>query len=433
MLATTWLRRLALVAVLALAATACGGGTTDEPEDGATTPAEDDDDTETEDTARGDGTLRLGYILPETGDLAFLGPPMIEAVEMAVRDINEAGGVLGNDVTLEGADEAGDAAVASQAADRLLAANVDAIVGAAASGMSLAIIDKVTQAGVAQCSGSNTSPTFTGYPHDGYYFRTAPTDALQGPVLAETMVGDGHTTIALMARSDDYGQGLLEATAASLEEQGAEVVAEILYDPNASTFDAEVQQVITADPDAVALIAFNEGAQILQGLIEGGINPQDMGVYGSDGLRSNDLASQVDPNNPAVLEGMKGTAPDPGADPEFLSNLQEFAPDLEETIFAAQTYDCAIITALAAVAAGSDDPEVFKEEIVNVTRDGEACASFEECVELLEAGEDIDYNGASGPLEFTEDNEPETGSYEVWSIGADGTVETVTTVESRLS
>lgn len=422
------LRRLALLAVIAMLATACG----DSGEEAE--PTEDTTESETDGgaAAEGDGTLKLGYILPETGPLAFLGPPQIKAMELAVSQINEAGGVLDQDVTISGGDEAGDAAVASTSADQVLSEGVDAVIGAASSGMSLAIIDKITQAEVVQCSGSNTSPTFTNYDDGGYYFRTAPTDALQGPVLAETIAGDGHSKVALMGRGDDYGQGLVNATKAALEEQGAEVVAEVIYDPEAASYDAEVEKVVAAQPDAVAVIAFEEGSQILKGLIEAGLTPDKVGLYGADGVRSNELASLVDPNNPAVLEGMKGTAPDPGADEDFLSELQEFAPDLTETTFAAQVYDCVNIIALAALAAGTDNAAGFAEEIVGVTRDGEKCDSFESCAQLLEDGEDIDYDGASGAVEFTEAGEPEMGTYEVWSIDAEGAVQTVTTVESTL-
>lgn len=422
------LRRLALLAVIAMLATACGDGGEE------TEPNEDTTETESEggEAAEGDGTLKLGYVLPETGPLAFLGPPQIKAMELAVSQINEAGGVLDQDVTITGGDEAGDAAVASTSADQVLSEGVDAVIGAASSGMSLAIIDKITQAEVVQCSGSNTSPTFTNYDDGGYYFRTAPTDALQGPVLAETIAGDGHTKVALLGRGDDYGKGLVNATKEALEEQGAEVVAEVIYDPEAASYDAEVEKVTAAEPDAVAVIAFEEGSQILKGLIEAGLTPDKVGLYGADGVRSNELASLVDPNNKAVLKGMKGTAPDPGADENFLSELKEFAPDLTETTFAAQVYDCVNIIALAALAAGTDAAAGFAEEIVGVTRDGEKCDSFESCAKLLEDGEDIDYDGASGAVEFTEAGEPEMGTYEVWTIDDQGAVQTVDTVESTL-
>lgn len=429
MLRIRFLRHIALIAVPALLLTACPAEEPDDEPQADDTP-ETDTAAEEEEVDRADGVLNLGYVLPESGPLAFLGPPQISAAEYAVDQINEAGGVVGADVELSSGDEAGDTAVASESADRLLQQGVDAIIGAAATGMSLAIVDQVTGAGVVQCSGSNTGPVFTDYEDDGFYFRTAPTDALQGPVLAETIVNDGNSQVALAARADDYGEGLLEATRDALEEQGADVVEEVLYDPEAATFDSEVQQLADADPDAVALIAFDEGAQILQGMIEAGIGPEEISVYGADGIRSSDLPEDVEPGNPNVLDGMKGTAPDPSADPEFLNNLQEFDPELEETTFSGQVYDCVNIIALAAVAADSDDPSVFVDEMVEVTREGTECTDFAECSELLADGEDIDYQGATNP-DFTEDGEPDRGLYEVWAF-EDGELVTVETQESVL-
>lgn len=414
MLRTRWLRLLAIVTVPALFLTACPA---EEPEDEPTTePEPEETETDEPEVTRADGVLRLGYVLPETGDLAFLGDPMIAGSEYAVQQINDAGGVLGADVDFTGGDEAGDTAVAAETANRLLADGVDAIIGAAATGMTLAIIDQVTGEGVVQCSGSNTGPLLTDYEDDGFYFRTAPTDALQGPVLAETIAGDGHTQIALVARSDEYGEGLLDATRNALEEQGADVVAEVLYDPNATTFDSEVQQLADANPDAIAVISFEEGAQLVQGMIESGIGPADVGVYGADGVATADFPASVDPGNPNVIDGMQGTRPDSSVDPEFETALREFAPDLEDLTFAPQIFDCVTVVALAAVAAESDDPGVFVDEMINVTRDGEQCSTFADCVELLEQGEDIDYEGPSGATTFTDAGEPEVGTYEVWAF-----------------
>lgn len=425
---TRWMRGLALLGAMVMVLGACGEAD-DEVVDDTEDPA-DPADPDVPDVERGDGTLVLGYILPETGALQFLGPPMIAGTELAVSEINAAGGVLGNDVELLTGDEAGDSAVASEAAQTHLANGVDAVIGAAASGMSLAIIDAITGSQVVQCSPSNTSPTFSDYDDGGYYFRTAPTDVLQGPVLAETIVGDGHTQVAVLARADDYGQGLADSTGQALEEQGGEVVAEILYDPEGATFDAEVSQVVDADPDAVVIIGFEESAQILQGLIEQGMGPGDFPVYGGESLRSTELPAQVDPGDPAVLDGLKGTAPTSDADPEFIERLQEFR-DVPDTLFAAEAYDCVVIVALAAVAAGSDDPSVFVDEMVAVTRDGTACEGFEECVALLEEGEDISYRSVSGFDELTDVGEPSRGLYEVWEFVGEE-IETLDEIESSL-
>ena len=372
--------------------------------------------------------LKLGYVLPETGDLAFLGPPQIEAAKYAVSEINKEGGVLGNEIPdLAAGDEANDQAIASQSADRVLNEGVNAVIGAASSTMSLAIIDKITGAGVAECSGSNTAPTFTDYEDGGFYFRTAPSDALQGPVLANVIVGDGHSNVAIVARADDYGKGLADATAGALESSGATVALNDTYDPKATNFDSVVQKVKSSNPDAVVVIAFEEGKQILKGLIESGMTTDKVGLYGADGLRNTDLAKLVNASDPSVLDGMKGTAPASSDNPDFIKNLKAFAPDLKETQFAPQVFDCVNIIALAAEQAGSTDASEFKDDVNAVTKDGEKCTTFADCKKLIDDGTDIDYDGASGPLDFTDAGEPGSATIEVYGFDAKGKLSTLST------
>ncbi|MEU4493527.1 ABC transporter substrate-binding protein [Streptomyces sp. NPDC023998] len=380
----------------------------------------------------GDGQLKFGYVLPETGPLAFLGPPQIQSMKFAIAAINADGGVLGKPIpAVVSGDEAGQEAVAAQSADRVLNSGVDAIIGAAASGMSLAFIDRVTGDGVVQCSGSNTAPTFTDYDDGGFYFRTAPSDALQGPILAKTVLGDGHKRVALVARADDYGKGLLDATKKALEKGGATVVVSETYDPKATNYDQVVQKVKDSKPDATVVISFEEGAQILQGLIEAGLGPDQIGVYGADGLRSEELPSLVSPKDPARLAGMKGTAPASAANKQFVAELKKFAPSLKELQFAPQVFDCVTTIALAAEQAKSDDPGKFAKEMVGVTKDGEKCNSFAACKKLIAAGKDIDYDGVSGPLDFTDAGEPGQATIEVYTYNDKGQLQTLRTEVSK--
>lgn len=382
-------------------------------------------------TGSEEAALKIGAIVPQTGPLAFFGPPLTEAAVLALDEINAAGGVLGQQVApIEFTDDAGDATIASQSADRLLRSGVHAIVGAAGSGMSLAVIDKITGSGIVQCSPSNTAPTFTDYDDGGFYFRTAPSDALQGPVLAQQMIEGGATKAALVARADDYGQGLINTITPVLEDAGVEVVASTLYDPAATNFDATIEQLGAGAPDAVAVIAFEEGAQLLQGMIEAGLGPHTIKVYGSDGMRSEELAQRVSPDDPSVLQGMRGTAGDPSADPAFIERLQAAAPTLKDTVYAAHTFDCVTVIALAAQAAGSTAPARIAEAMQGVTRGGERCTSYADCIALIEGGTDIDYDGPSGPLEFTDAGEPERTVYEIWEFDASGTLQSIDTRES---
>ncbi len=245
---------------------------------------------EVQGSREGDGVLTLGTILPQTGGLAFLGPPMFAAFDLAVQDINAAGGVLGQPIAAIKGDS-GDTTTdtASKTVDRLLAENADAIIGAASSGVSLTVIDKVASAGVVLFSPANTSPALSDYDDKGLYFRTAPPDIYQGDVLGQKVLQDGSQTVAILALNDAYGTGLADAAEATITEGGGEVVVKTIYDPTAASFDTEVDAVVAADPDAIILIGFDESAKILKSMVEKGIGPKVKKVYGCDGNIGNAL------------------------------------------------------------------------------------------------------------------------------------------------
>ena len=239
--------------------------------------------------------MKIGSLLPETGSLAFLGPPEFAGVEYAISLINAAGGVLGKPVEYVQGDS-GDTSTdtASTTVDRLLGENVDAIIGAASSSVTLTVIDKITAAGVIQFSPANTSDKLSTYADNGLYFRTAPADKLQGAVLANLIAGDGAATVYIMALDDAYGTGLADSIEANLKAAGVNVVGKKIYDPKATTFDAEVGEIKTANPDAIMLVTFDEGSRILRTMVEQGIGPKDKKVYGCDGNMGNALGENFD-------------------------------------------------------------------------------------------------------------------------------------------
>jgi ABC-type branched-subunit amino acid transport system substrate-binding protein len=432
-----WLRLLALLLGVTLVAAACG--------DDDDTEAGDEDTTETTEeeggasaappvgdaaptcTGESDGVLRIGGLLPETGDLAFLGPPEIAGAELAVADINAAGGVLGQPVEyLPGDSGDSDPDLANPTVDGHLSAGVDAVLGAAASGVSLNVIDKITGACKIHFSPANTSPEFTEYDDDDLYFRTSPSDVLQGRVLADLIVEDGNSTVALLARQDSYGEGLLQFTIEPLEEQGAEVVVDSVYDPEAQTFSAEVDEVISADPDAFVMIGFAESGIILNDLFEQGFTPDEKAIYMVDG---NIGDSSIEEGAPAgALAGIKGTLPSAELTQEFQDRLnQQWQTSAGEALnafsYGAETYDAVVIMALAAELAGSDDPAQVAANINGVTRDGTECTTFEECQPLVADGEDIDYNGPSGPQDFSQPGEPSAASFLIQTYGDDNAID----------
>jgi branched-chain amino acid transport system substrate-binding protein len=411
-----WRAVTVLFAAAALLAAACGSDGNNQASDTTQKPAQP--------TGTSDGTLKLGYLLPETGDLSFLGPPMIKGVQMAIRDINAAGGVNGKDVALAQADDGTNPDVASAAVDKLLNTDkVDAVIGAAATSVTLAVIDKITGAKVVECSPSNTGSNLTTYDDNGYYFRTAPPDNLQSAALGDLITDDGKSNVGIIAINNDYGKGFSADLKKRLESNGATIASEAFYDPNGSDFSAEAKQVADSKPDAVAVIAYPDtGGQVFSAMIANKIGPADVGVYVTDGLQTNELYKKIDPNNPAVTQGVRGTAassaPKNGA-AFFPAAFAKFAPGVD-TIYSAHAYDCAVTIALAAIAAGSDDPTAIRDQMDGITKGGTKCTTVADCVKLLKDKKDIDYDGAAGPLNFTKAGEPGAGTYDIYEFGADG-------------
>jgi ABC-type branched-subunit amino acid transport system substrate-binding protein len=403
MIRTTRAARLgAALAAATLVLTACGGG---DEEATPTTPT-DEESSSSGDAPAGDGTLTIGNLLPQTGDLAFLGPPEFAGVKLAVEEMNAAGGVLGQDVANIDADSGdGTPDIAGAEVDKLFNQDVDAIIGAAASGVSVSVIDKITGAGVVHFSPANTAAGFDTYDDNGLYFRTAPSDALQGAVLGNLAVEDGFSNVAVMARQDFYGEGLAEQVQTTLQEKGANVAEFVLYSADAQNYTAEVNKIAAAKPDALVLIAFEETTKIIPQLIAKGIGPQDIQIYFVDGNLADYSSENFD------LTGVKGTLPVAGdPDPGFNDKLLEIDPKLKDFSYGPQSYDAAMIIGLAAIAAGSDNGEAIGAEIVNVTKEGTQCSTFEECAALLEEGEDIDYEGASGPTDMNDTGSPASGT-----------------------
>jgi ABC-type branched-subunit amino acid transport system substrate-binding protein len=243
----------------------------------------------------GDGVLKIGSIMPETGNLAFLGAPEFAGLEFAINEINEAGGVLGKPVEYSQGDS-GDTSTdtATVTATRLIGEGVDAMVGPASSGVALTIIDQVTAAGVTLFSPANTSPALSTYDDKGLYFRDAPPDGLQGAIVANLIIEDGNASAYILNLDDSYGNGIAEVVKSVLEESGVEVLGVKAYDPTAASFDAEVDEVVAADPDAVVLISFDEGSRILRTAVEKGIGPTVKNYYGTDGNMGNALGENFD-------------------------------------------------------------------------------------------------------------------------------------------
>ncbi len=350
--------------------------------------------------------LHVGLLVPETGAVGPLAAPAIEAMKLAVEDINAAGG----NVTTTIADTATNPATGREAAARLLGEGADVIVGPATSAVTQAVIQALFDERVPQCTPSAQSPAFSTQENAAYFFRTVPPAHAVAPIMARVVAEDGGTRVAIVGRADDYGTPISGLVAQLLTELGAEAEI-VLYDPGSTTFDSQVAAVAAYGPDAIINIGFFfDGTSIVHGLIEAGFGPEIQ--YGGDALFHPFLWQLVDPNDPTVLDGMKfiGVA---GSD-EFNTRISDVTDG--NVNFAAQSYDCVVLLALAAEIAGSTDGDAIMAAIGGLTHGGTECYSYEECLALIDAGEDIDYVGVSGPINFTPNGDPTTGSYAVFQF-----------------
>jgi branched-chain amino acid transport system substrate-binding protein len=433
-----WFRLIAVLLGMSLLAAACGDDDDTEASDDTAQDEEESPDIEDvatqvgeaapDCTGESDGALKIGGLLPQTGNLAFLGPPEEAGANLAVSEINAAGGVLGQPIEYSPGDS-GDTStdIATQTVNRHLNEGADMILGAASSGVSFTVIDAITGDCRIQFSPANTSPDFTTYDDGDLYFRTAPADILQGRVMAELVAEDGHGTLALLALQDPYGEGLLKYTKEPFEEGGGEVVVDRFYDPQASNYSAEVEEVISADPDALVLIGFDESSKILTELFENGFTPDQKGIYLVDGNIGNATGEDF-ASSPGALVGVKGTFPSAEVSQEFQDKLLATDPGLVDFIYGPETYDAVVITALAAEAAGSDDPAQIAAKINGITRDGEKCTSFTDCKDLIAGGTtDIDYDGPSGPQTFNQSGEPTEASFAIQAYGDNNQIDNAQT------
>jgi branched-chain amino acid transport system substrate-binding protein len=237
--------------------------------------------------------------------------------------------------------------------------------------------------------------------------------------MGDLVISDGYANVGIMALQDPYGEGLAENVTISVEEGGGTIAGDgpIIYDPNAANYATEVTQMAANAPDAIVLIGFAETLTIIPELVAQGIGPQDVPLYFVDG----NLSNYGDQLPAGTLDGSKGTLPGAETTSDFQARALEIDPALEDFSYAPESYDAAILIALAAVAAEDDGAESIAARLVDISKEGTKCTTFEECVGLLEDGEDIDYDGASGPIEFSDVGDPTQATIGIYQYGPDNT------------
>ena len=374
-------------------------------------------------------TMTLGTLLPQTGNLAFLGPPEEAGVGYAVSQVNAASADTGLTIDVVYGDSGNtDNKAYETEAPRILAEDPTAIIGAASSGVSLQFIDQVVGAGTILFSPANTSDAFSTYDDNGLYFRTAPSDVLQGEVLGNLIAEDGNQTLGMIVLNDSYGTGLAKYVTEAFEAAGGEVVAAPTYNTGDTNFDSQISEVLAAAPDAIALITFDEINVMLPSLF--GQFPADK-LYLVDG----NLKNFADAGFAAgSLTGAKGTLPGLTIDSigDFTGELDAWVESegiaaLEDYSYAAESFDAVILLALASLASGgATDGETvasFLQEVSGGTGDGETCTTFADCAAIILDGGTADYDGISGPITFDEVGDPTEASIGIYVYKEDNTYE----------
>ena len=425
---------VALGAVAALSLAGCAGGSAG----GGKPSAEEPEKTEAASSAPdckpvkdpvgevgGDLSLKIGTALPQTGTLAFLGPPEIEGVNYATKLINDYTATSGLTLDVVHGDSGDtDNKAYETEIPRLLSEDVSAIVGAASSGTSLQFIDQVVGEGVIQFSPANTSDAFTTYDDDCLYFRTAPSDVLQGAVHGNFIASQGYQTLGLIVLNDAYGTGLAKYITDAFEGAGGKVVAAPTFNTGDTSFDSQISEVLAQDPEAITVISFNEAETLLPSLIEQGFDPKDLFLVDGNMSAYTDF-------EPGLLEGARGTypGPTPAQVQEFIDGLNEFVatsgtPALKDYTYAPESFDAVNLLALAALASGSTEPKDIAgklQEVSGGVEGGEKCTSFAECADIILGGGQADYDGVSSPVTFDEVGDPTEGMINVYQYGADNT------------
>lgn len=388
--------------------------------------------TETEEApaAKADNlSLSIGTVLPQTGSLAFLGPPEEAGVALAVKEINEADLGITIDVTYGDSGDTDNKAYETTV-PKLLDSGVSAVIGAASSGVTKSFLDSVVDAGVIDFSPANTSPDFTTWDDNNLYWRTAPSDLLQGEVLGNLIAEDGNETLGIIYQNDAYGTGLEKVVSDVFTEAGGEVVASESYNDGDSSFDAQISSVTAADPDAIILITFNQIYTIAPALASAGFPSDKLYLVDGNLKQFGTEADASDPANPlpalpaGIFTGAKGTLPGPMLEDDFKTRVNENwvaegNAELADFSYASESYDAVILIALAALAAGSTDGADIAtklQEVSGGSGDGTKVTDFAAGAEAILAGDTIDYDGPSGGIAFDDAGDPTEASIGIFQF-----------------
>ena len=350
--------------------------------------------------------VKIGFLGGFTGPIESLVPPIHEGAKLAVKQINEQGGILdGQLVMVQGDSTCADATAASNAADRMVnAEKVTALVGPLCSGETIAAANSAAiPGGVVLVSPAATSPALSELNDNDLVFRTTPSDAYSGEVLAKLLKDKGHDTVAVTYVNNDYGKGFAEALKGSFEERGGTVAAMEAHEDGKADYRAEIGSLASSGAEMLVVLAYVDGSG--QTIVRQALESGDFEKFaGGDGMIGDSLVAAVGEGKLDGFIGTKiGSSETPGT--AMYAEAAKAAGLDPAASFAAQAYDGAFLIGLAIQKLGKDTREGLSAALREVaTAPGEKImpGEWEKAKKLLAEGKDIDYEGASGSHEFDE-------------------------------
>ena len=429
------IRGLGAAGIAGLAGCTGDGGGDDGGGDGGdettTTESSDGGDDTTTTTESGgasmDRTLMQGVLLPTTGDLADLGAPIRDGAILP-QTLLEGETEFELDFSVQ--DTQTDPNAAQSAAQSLRSGGYPAVTGAASSEVTIAVAENVfIPSGMVGCSPASTSPAITDLEDNGLIYRTPPTDALQGEVLAQVAQERLEaSTAATMYVNNSYGQLLSESFVTAFENIGGTVNNQVSFQKARSSYSSRLESAFADDPDAVVIIGYPEsGTQLFRDFYSN--FDGDTPILVTDGLRSSSLPSDI--GNP--MDNVTGTAPlaaGPGRD--YFDEQYQAEYGEEPGVFTSQAFDATAVCLLANAAAGENDGAAIAEQMQAVANPGGeevTPSTLAEGLEMAAEGTEIQYSGASSAVDFDENGDLTAATYEYFGFQEGGGIETIDEIQ----
>jgi branched-chain amino acid transport system substrate-binding protein len=383
--------------------------------------------------------LVIGDLVPLTGDLSVFGPPGRKAADLAVDEIDTAVADVGSDiqVSIEHADTETASQAAVQAARRLISNGASCLTGAWASSNTIPVGTSVAaRQRVPQISPASTSAEISTLDDNGFVFRTAPSDNLQGVALADTVeeeLGGTDFTVSLAARNDAYGEGFINRFKEAWEERGGSTTGPVLYDPQQPSYNSEAGDIVSGQPDAYVIIDFPDTYARMGAALARTGQFDASTLFTADGLAADEVPEGVPDEAIVGAKGTRPGSPEAGEVVEQFDQLFEQAGGPARGTFDAQNFDAVMLCFLAATAAGSSDGGDIQEALPDVSAppgDKYTYLQLADAIRALQEGQDIDFDGVTGPIDFDENGDPTTATYEVWTYAEDGQLEVMRQFEA---